>query len=80
MATPSAGARTGFRKNFRAHEPHGRRGTLSILAWNFAELNQHLLRRKINLPPRAQPHNYMQEIYTAWIKTAEGYSGDIAIP
>jgi hypothetical protein len=32
------------------------------------------------LPPRAQPHDYSQEIRTAWRKTAAGYSGDIAIP
>ena len=32
------------------------------------------------LPPRPQPHNYMQEIFTAWKKTGNGYSGDIAIP
>ena len=32
------------------------------------------------LPLRSQPHNYMQEIYTAWKKTGSGYSGDTAIP
>ncbi len=32
------------------------------------------------LPPRPQPHNYNEEIKTAWRKTAKGFSGEVAIP
>jgi hypothetical protein len=71
---------TGFRKNFLATEPTGDEYTLYFTPGNFAGVKPSIFSDEDYLPPRPQPHNYMQEIYTAWNKTANGYSGDIAIP
>ena len=70
----------GFRKNFLATEPTGDEYTLYFSPGNFAGVKPSIFSDEDYLPPRPQPHNYMQEIYTAWKKTASGYSGDIAIP
>jgi hypothetical protein len=70
----------GFRKNFLAKEPTGDEYTLYFSPGNFAGVKPSIFSDEDYLPPRPQPHNYMQEIYTAWEKTGNGYSGDIAIP
>ncbi|HMD85438.1 MAG TPA: beta-N-acetylglucosaminidase domain-containing protein [Terriglobia bacterium] len=70
----------GFRKNFLATEPTGDEYTLYFSPGNFAGVKPSIFSDEDYLPPRPQSHNYMQEIYTAWKKTANGYSGDIAVP
>jgi hypothetical protein len=70
----------GFRKNFFAKEPTGDEYTLYFSPGNFADVEHSIFSDEDYLPPRPQPHNYMQEIYTAWKKTGSGYSGDIAVP
>jgi hypothetical protein len=70
----------GFRKNFVATEPTGDEYPLYFSPGNFADVKPSIFSDEDYLPPRPQPHNYMQEIYTAWKKTGSGYSGDIAIP
>ena len=71
---------TGFRKNFFAQEPTGDEYALYFSPGNFADVQPSIFSDEDYLPPRAQPHSYMQEIHTAWKRTAHGYSGDIAIP
>jgi hyaluronoglucosaminidase len=70
----------GFRKNFLATEPTGDEYPLYFSPGNFAAVKPSIFSDEDYLPPRSEPHNYMQEIYTAWKKTANGYSGDIAVP
>jgi len=70
----------GFRKNFLAIEPTGDEYTLYFSPGNFADVKPSIFSDEDYLPPRTPPHNYMQEIYTAWKKTGSGYSGDIAVP
>ena len=70
----------GFRKNFLAIEPTGDEYALYFSPGNFAGVPPSIFSDEDYLPPRSQPHNYLQEIYTAWKKTGNGYSGDIAIP
>ena len=70
----------GFRKNFLSTEPTGDEYTLYFSPGDFAGVKPSIFSDEDYLPPRPQPHNYMQEIYTAWKKTAHGYSGDIAVP
>jgi hypothetical protein len=71
---------TGFRKNFFAKEPTGDEYALYFSPGNFAGVQPSIFSDEDYLPPRVQPHSYMQEIHTAWKRTAHGYSGDIAIP
>jgi hypothetical protein len=70
----------GFRKNFLAKEPTGDEYALYFSPGNFAGIKPSIFSDEDYLPPRAQSHDYMKEIYTAWKKTSHGYSGDIAIP
>jgi hypothetical protein len=71
---------TAFRKNFYAKEPTGDEYELFFSPGNFASVRASIFSDEDYLPPRARPHDYMQEIRTAWRKTTQGYSGDIAIP
>jgi len=71
---------TGFRKNFFSTEPTGDEYELYFSPGDFAGVKPSIFSAEDYLPPRPQPHDYMQEIYAAWKKTARGYSGDIAIP
>lgn len=71
---------TGFRKNFLATQPTGDEYALYFSPGDFAEVKPSIFSDEDYLPPRTSPHKYMQEIYTAWKKTPQGYSGDIAIP
>jgi hypothetical protein len=70
----------GFRKNFLAQEPTGDEYTLYFSPGDFAGVKPSMFSDEDYLPPRAQLHNYVQEVHTAWRKTGTGYSGDIAIP
>jgi hypothetical protein len=78
--TFSLNLETGFRKNFYAIEPTGDEYTLYFSPGNFSDVKPSIFSDEDYLPPRPQPHNYMQEIFAAWKKTGNGYSGDIAIP
>jgi hypothetical protein len=71
---------TAYRKNFQATEPTGEAYRLFLSPGNFQDVKPSLFSDEDYLPPRAQAHDYNQEIRTAWRKTAAGYSGDIAIP
>jgi hypothetical protein len=71
---------TAFRKNFYAKEPTGDEYELFFSPGNFAGVRASIFSDEDYLPPRAWPHDYMQEIRTAWRRTTQGYSGDIAIP
>ena len=70
----------GFRKNFFAMEPTGDEYALYFSPGNFAGVKPSIFSDEDYLPPRPEAHNYMQEIHTAWKKTPNGFSGDIAIP
>ena len=70
----------GFRKNFLATEPTGDEYALYFSPGNFTGVKPSIFSDEDYLPTRPQPHNYMQEIYTAWKGTSKGYSGDIGIP
>jgi len=71
---------TAFRKNFQATEPSGEEYRLFFSPGNFRDVKPSIFSDEDYLPPRARPHDYNQEIRTAWKKTTTGYSGDIAIP
>jgi len=71
---------TGFRKNFFAIEPTGDEYMLYFSPGNFGGVKPSIFSDEDYLPPRPELRDYMQEIHTAWKKTARGYSGDIAIP
>ena len=47
---------------------------------NFAGFQPSLFSEEDYLPPRPHPRDYDKEIKTAWKKTDQGFSGDIAIP
>lgn len=47
---------------------------------NFADVKPSIYCDEDFFPPRPRPHDYNQEIRTAWRKTAVGFSGDIVIP
>ena len=62
---------------------HGRPGgayDLYLSPGNFADVKPSVYCEEDFLPPRARLHNYNQEIQMAWKKTANGFSGDIAVP
>jgi hypothetical protein len=71
---------TAFRKNFYAKEPTGDEYELFFSPGDFASVRASIFSDEDYLPARARPHDYMQEIRTAWRKTPHGYSGDIAVP
>jgi hypothetical protein len=71
---------TDFRKHFLATEPTGDEYALYFSPGNFSGVKPSIFSDEDYLPTRQHPHDYMQEISTAWRKTSTGYSGDIAIP
>jgi len=71
---------TAFRKNFLAVRPAGDEYSLWFSPGDFKEVQPSLFSDEDYLPPRPQKHDYQSEIKMAWKKTANGYSGDLAIP
>ncbi|MBZ5565453.1 MAG: beta-N-acetylglucosaminidase domain-containing protein [Acidobacteriia bacterium] len=71
---------TAFRKNFTATQFTGEEYSLLFSPGDFASVKPSIYSDEDYLPPRLHPHDYNQEIKTAWKKTPTGYSGDIAIP
>ncbi len=71
---------TGFRRNFSATQFTGDEYSLLFSPGDFSSVKPSIFSDEDYLPPRPHPHDYGQEIKTAWKKTATGYSGDIAIP
>lgn len=76
----SLSLQTAFRKNYSATEPTGDEYRIYFSPGNFAKVPASLFSDEDYLPPRNRPHDHAREIRTAWIKTAKGYSGDVAIP
>jgi len=71
---------TAFRKNFQSTHPSGDEYRLLFSPGSFAGVEPSIFSDEDYLPPRAEPRNYGQDIKTAWKKTPNGFSGDIAIP
>ena len=71
---------TGFRKNYFATQATGDEYVLFFSPGNFTDVQPSIFSDEDYLPPREQPANYWESFFTAWKKTAHGYSGDIAIP
>ncbi len=71
---------TAFRKNFLAVRPTGDEYSLWFSPGDFKEVKPSLFSDEDYLPLRPRKHDYSREIKSAWRKTANGYSGDLAIP
>lgn len=71
---------TAFRKNFESIRADGDEYRLFFSPGNFAGVEPSIFSDEDYLPPRPHPRDYAREIKTAWMKTPEGFSGDIAIP
>lgn len=71
---------TSFRKNFTAISATGNEYHLLFSPGDFAGVKPDVYSEEDYLPHRAVAHDYAYEIRTAWKKTADGFSGDIAIP
>jgi hypothetical protein len=71
---------TAFRKNFSGTTATGDEYRFYFSPGNFAGVPPSLFSNEDYLPPRNRPHDHAQEIRSVWRKTAQGYSGDIAIP
>ncbi len=71
---------TGFRKNLAATKFTGDEYSLMFSPGDFGSVKASIYSDEDYLPPRPQPHDYNQEVKTAWKKTPTGYWGDIAIP
>jgi hypothetical protein len=75
-----------FRLIFETAQPQAGPGRpldtydLYLSPGDFAAVKPSVYCEQDYLPPRPQPHNYNLDIKTAWKKTANGFSGDIAIP
>ena len=71
---------TAFRKNFDAVEDSGDEYHLLLSPGDFAAVPPSLYSDEDYLPHHTVAHDYTHEIKTAWKKTANGFTGDIAIP
>jgi hypothetical protein len=71
---------TDFQKNFLAIRPTGEEYSLWFSPGDFKEVKPSVFSDEDYLPIRPQKHDYNREIKSAWQKTANGYSGDLAIP
>ncbi len=71
---------TAFRKNFFATRDTGDEYRIYFSSGDFMDVEPTLFSQEDYLQPRNRPHDHSKEIKTAWRKTANGYSGDIAIP
>ncbi len=71
---------TAFRKNFLAIRPTGDEYALWFSPGDFRQVKPSVFSDEDYLPPRPRKHDYNGEIKIAWKRTADGYSGDFAIP
>ncbi|HKS96114.1 MAG TPA: beta-N-acetylglucosaminidase domain-containing protein [Terriglobia bacterium] len=71
---------TAFRKNFTRASANSDEYFLTFSPGNFADIPPSVFSEEDYLPPRPHPRDYDRDIKTAWKKTPEGFSGDIAIP
>jgi hypothetical protein len=71
---------TAFRKNFTKTRADSDEYRLFFSPGNFSNTPSSIFSDEDYLPPRSHPHNHNKEIKTAWLKTNQGFSGDIAIP
>ena len=71
---------TAFRKNYSETRPTGDEYRIFFSPGNFSGNAPSLFSHEDYLPPRNRLHEHEKEIRTAWRKTTNGYSGDIAIP
>jgi hypothetical protein len=71
---------TAYQKNLLATTPTGDEYRLYFSPGNFAGVPSSIFPEDDYLPPHPQKHDHNAEIKTAWKRTPNGYSGDIAIP
>ncbi len=71
---------TAFRKNFESTQADGDEYRLLFSPGNFSGVEPSVFSDEDYLPPRPHPRDYNREIKTAWKRTPEGFSGEIAIP
>jgi beta-N-acetylglucosaminidase len=71
---------TAFQKNFLSTRADGDEYDLLFSPGNFQGIAPDVFSEEDYLPPRPVPHDYSKEIKTVWKKTANGFSGDIALP
>jgi beta-N-acetylglucosaminidase-like protein len=71
---------TAFRRDFLAARRNGNLYPLYFSPGNFAGVRPSIFLDDDHLPPHPRPHDCNNEIKTAWKRTPEGFSGDIAIP
>lgn len=71
---------TAFRKNFENTRAATDEYRLLFSPGNFVGVPPSSFCDEDFRPPRPEPRDYEKEIKTAWKKTPEGFSGDIAIP
>lgn len=71
---------TAFRKNFLRTHADGDEYQLLFSPGNFSDVSPSVYSEEDYLPPRPVSRDYAREIRSAWKKTANGFSGDIAFP
>ncbi len=71
---------TAFRKNYLSTEATGDEYHLFFSPGDFAGVPASVYSSEDYLPPRPVKHDYAREIQSAWRKTAQGYSGEVALP
>ncbi len=71
---------TAYRKNFENTHAGTDEYRLFFSPGNFSGVPPSIFSDEDYLPPRPMLRHYEREIRTAWMKTPEGYSGDMAIP
>ncbi len=71
---------TTFRKHFESTDADVDEYRLLFSPGNFSGVGPSLFSDEDYLPPRPSPRDYNHDIRTAWKKTPQGFSGDMAIP
>ncbi len=71
---------TAFRKNFLATHAGVDEYDLFLSPGNFQGVAPDIYSAEDYLPPRPVTHDYPKEVQSVWLRTATGYSGDIALP